>query len=172
MGQKGILNSIVVVGRIGAPYGVKGWSHIQSFTEPVNNLLRYKTWYLKMSGKWCLVHQEVKQQGANIVAHLAGYETREEAAKLVNKEIGVDQADFPSLSKGEYYWSQLIGLKVFTTEGVCLGTVESLLETGSNDVLVVQGDKKQHLIPYIPDEYVLKVELAEGTIQVSWDPEF
>jgi 16S rRNA processing protein RimM len=172
MGQKSILSSIVVVGRMGSPHGVKGWAHIQSFTEPTGNLLGYKTWYLKLSGKWCVVIQEARLQGGSIVARLQGYDSREAVAKLVNTEIGVDKSEFPRLVAGEYYWSELIGLKVLTTTDVLLGTVESLLETGSNDVLVVQGDKKQHLIPYIPDEYVLRVDLTAGIIEVAWDPEF
>jgi len=172
MGQTSVLNPIIVVGRIGAPYGVKGWSHIQSFTEPFSNILKYQHWYLKVSGEWRAVKREARVQGNGIVAHFQGIEVREATALLVHQEIGVKRDEFSSLEEGDYYWSDLIGLKVFTTDGVLLGVVESLLETGSNDVLVIQGEEKEHLVPYVPGEYVLEVNLPEGIMRVSWDPEF
>jgi 16S rRNA processing protein RimM len=172
MGQASVLNPIIVVGRIGAPYGVKGWAHIQSFTEPFSNILSYQHWYLKVSNEWRAVKREARVQGNGLVAHFQGYEVREAIAKLVHQEIGVRRDEFSSLDEGDYYWSDLIGLKVLTTTDILLGVVKSLLETGSNDVLVIQGEEKEHLVPYVPGEYVLEVNLTTGIIRVSWDPEF
>ncbi len=174
MGQKSILSSsIVVVGRVGAPYGIKGWAHIQSFTRPPNNILSFKTWYLFSAGQWQSVpHVEARVQGKGIVALLAGCQTPEDSAVLVNTEIGVLRIEFPALANDEYYWTDLIGLTVVTEQGVTLGKIDSLFETGSNDVLIVKGETKEYLIPYLPGEYVLEIDLVQGVMQVSWDPEF
>ena len=86
----------------------------------------------------------------------------------------------PELDTGEYYWSQLEGLAVYTQFSGArqrLGVVAKIFETGANDVLVVAADadsitQREHLIPYVPDQFVLSVDLAVGEILVDWDPEF
>jgi 16S rRNA processing protein RimM len=83
----------------------------------------------------------------------------------------------PELPSGEYYWYQLEGLDVFTVSGECLGKVHHLMETGSNDVVVVRAtsgsiDQRERLIPYLPDQVVQQVDLDQGRMVVDWDPEF
>lgn len=161
------------MGRIGAPYGLKGWVHVQSYTEPPNNILSYKTWYIKIKHQW----QPVEVLGArahskHFVAALAGYETIEKVDLLKLAEIGVPRSELPDLAPDQYYWADLIGMTVVTEEGVVLGQLEHMLETGANDVLVVKGSTREHLIPYVLDEYVLSVDLKARIIRVSWDPEF
>src|SRR5271170_5990673 len=102
MGQKGglVASSMVVMGRIGAPFGIKGWAHVQSFTKPVDNILSYKTWYLKIKGQWQAAPVsvlEARAQGKGFVASLKGYETRDAIAKLTHAEIGVPRAELPVL---------------------------------------------------------------------------
>ena len=72
---------------------------------------------------------------------------------------------------GEYYWADLVGLRVETVDGVELGRIEQLFETGSNDVIVVQGDRER-LVPYIWEQVVREVDLEAGVMRVDWDPEF
>ncbi len=174
MGQEGVLNSdIVVIGRVGAPFGVRGWVHVHSFSLPSDNILKYQTWQLHIKNQWqAMTVLEAKAQGNGFVALIKGYETRELVAKLTNSDIGIPHTALPPLEPGEYYWADLIGLTVITEEDQVLGVVEGLMETGSNDVLMVKGEKKDHLIPYIPDDYVLKIDIEAGLIRVSWDPEF
>jgi 16S rRNA processing protein RimM len=174
MGQTGLIEPpIIVVGRIGAPYGIKGWVHIQSFTQPVSNLIQYQQWYLSTAGKWHpVLRVGARLQGKSVVACLEGYETREAAAKLTHVEIGVARTEFKSLKPDEYYWSDLVGLTVINEEGITLGTVVELFETGSNDVLVVKREGKESLIPYLPGDYVLDIDLERKIMQVSWDSEF
>lgn len=172
MGQKGLIN-IVVMGRIGASYGLNGWVHVQSYAEPSDNILSYKTWYIKIKHQW----QPIQVLGArahskSFVAFLAGYETIEKAQLLNLAEIGVPRSELPALEADQYYWTDLVGLWVVTETGFVLGQVDSLLETGANDVLVVKGDTREHLIPYIWDDYVLSVDLKARVIRVAWDPEF
>lgn len=163
---------IVTLGRVGAPFGVKGWVHAHSFTEP-QRLLPYKTWQLLVGKDWVAFEiLAVRLQGKGCVAQLAGIETREQAQALTQAEIGVFREELPELAENEYYWVDLIGLDVITDQGQVLGKVKRLFETGSNDVLVVKGEHKEHWIPYLPGEYVLEINLELKQMRVHWDPEF
>ena len=88
------------------------------------------------------------------------------------------QADaLPDLSEDDYYWHELIGLRVENTAGQCLGKVSNLLETGANDVLVVDAsadsiDDVQRLIPWLPDNVVVKVDRTAGVIVVEWGADY
>lgn len=162
----------VVVGRIGAPFGIRGFCHIHSFTAVPDDLFNYHPWYLKQQDQWNVVELvEAKEHGKGFVAKLKGYEDRDEVAKLTNLEIGVKRESLPRLPPNQYYWVDLLGLTVVTTSNQVLGTIEDFLETGSNDVMVVRGNEKEHLIPYI-DDYIVNLDLTKRVIQVDWDPEF
>ena len=164
---------MVIMGRIGAPHGVKGWVHVQSFTKPAENLLSYKTWYIRRTAQWQEISvKDAKVHGEGFIATFERCESREAAATLNHAEIGIPREALPALEPGEYYWTDLIGMMVITKEGEFLGEVKGLLETGSNDVLIVKGEQKEHLIPYIPQEYILQVDIDTKRIQVDWDPEF
>lgn len=163
---------LVTVGRISGLFGVKGWVKVYSFTDPRENILGYNPWYVTRDGEW----QEMKlaegqRHGKGIIARLESCEDRDAASLLVGAEIALRRDQLPSLKQGEYYWSDLVGLKVVTTEGVELGIVDHLLETGSNDVLVVRGDRER-LVPYIREQVVTRIDLEDGVIEVDWDPEF
>ncbi len=74
----------------------------------------------------------------------------------------------PESDEGTYYWADLEGLQVVRKDGTVLGTVAYLLETGANDVLVIEGEKER-LIPFVADEVVLDVDVAGGVIRVDWE---
>jgi 16S rRNA processing protein RimM len=81
------------------------------------------------------------------------------------------------LPEGEFYWHQLIGLRVENTEGETLGSVARLVETGANDVLVVEPgigsvDDLERLIPYVEPEFIVTVDLAASSILVNWSKDF
>jgi len=86
-------------------------------------------------------------------------------------EIFIARDQLPKAAKGEYYWSELVGLNVETIDGVQFGTVESLLETGANDVLIVKGERERG-IPFLQGQTIINVDLDAGKIIVDWDPEF
>lgn len=175
MGQSGL--NIVVLGRIGAPFGVKGWLHIHSYTSNPSDILNYSVWYLKKEHepetRWqaikCL---ESRPHGKGFVIKFEGIHSREEAQMYTHCEMGVLKEELPVLEEGNYYWTDLINLRVITESGQELGRVTSLFETGSNDVLIIQNDEKEHFVPYIPGDTILKVDLPNQIIQVRWDPEF
>ena len=163
----------IVIGKIGAPYGVKGWVKLQSFLDPKDNILDYANWYINRQGTWQAFEvKEIRPHGDGFVALLQGLNDRDEAAKLTNSSVAVARQMLPELEDSEqHYWVDLIGLEVVTESGEILGTIDSLLETGANDVLVVKG-QTEHLIPYVPDEYVIHVDLDANLMTVNWDPEF
>jgi 16S rRNA processing protein RimM len=168
-----LLPEIVILGRIGAPFGVKGWAHAYAFNSLDNNLLNYKVWQLQINGNWkAFPVLEAKLHGKGCVAHLTGCDTRDSAERLTNIEIGIPREDLPALPANEYYWADLIGMEVITEEGILLGQVDSLFETGANDVMVVKNGAREHLLPYVPEEYILNVDLQNRQIRVHWDPEF
>jgi len=166
----------LVVAKIGAPYGVRGWVKVFSFTEQANGLLDYDPWYFKAAsadGKtWAIAPvTEAKNHGKGLVAKFKGCDDRNAAARLNGQEIAIRRDQLPPTAEGEYYWEDLQGLEVLTTEGVSLGKVDHLLETGANDVLVVKGERER-LIPYVTGPIVKKVDLDAGTLHVDWDADF
>jgi 16S rRNA processing protein RimM len=103
---------------------------------------------------------------------LEGCDDRDAAAALMGQQIAILRSQLPSPEAGEYYWADLVGLLVSNTEGVALGRVDSLLETGANDVLVVVQDGVERLIPFVQGQFVKDINLEEGRMLVDWDPDF
>jgi 16S rRNA processing protein RimM len=93
-------------------------------------------------------------------------------------EISMDSAQLPELPQGEFYWRDLIGMSVVTDKGYDLGIVDDLMETGSNDVLVVKANSKdafgqaERLIPFLTDTVIIEVKHDAREITVDWDPGF
>lgn len=165
-------NKRLIVGRIAGIYGVRGWVKIRSYTEPRENILLFDHWLVGSEGQWTVERtRDGRRQGKGVVAQIAGYDDRDKAATLIGKEIAVDRDQLPELGADEYYWTDLEGLQVRTSAGITLGTVDHLLATGANDVLVVKGDR-EHLIPFVLDQVVKAVHLREGWLEVDWDPDF
>lgn len=162
----------VVLGRISGLYGVKGWVKVYSFTEPKENILTYSPWLLGVAGTWREYPVAAgRLQGKGVIAALEGVGDRDQARLLVGSEVAVCRERLPALAPGEYYWRDLLGLQVATVRGVPLGSVDRLMETGGNDVLVVRGERER-LIPWLPDRVVVAVDLVAGTLTVDWDPDF
>ena len=133
-------------------------------------ILQYQPWLLG-EDKEPVKIIDGRKQGKGVAAILPGFEDREQAATLVGTQIFVRREQLPATEKDEYYWSDLEGLEVKTTKGELLGRVEKLMETGANDVLVIRGNR-EHLVPFIQGQYVTRVDLEDGMIEVDWDPEF
>ena len=85
---------------------------------------------------------------------------------------GRSRSALPPPKAGEYYWVDLEGLRVVTTEGVSLGTVSHLFSTGANDVLVARDDTRERMIPFVLPQYVVSVDFETNLVTVDWDPEF
>ncbi|MES2998246.1 MAG: ribosome maturation factor RimM [Pseudomonadota bacterium] len=164
----------VLVGSIGKPHGIKGWVKINSYTEPPTNILLYQPWYLSAYEKEAFhpievqIHQIHDQR---LVVKFENCQTPESARLLTNHKIYVERQKFSQLPHQEYYWTDLEGLKVYTCENIYLGVIQSLFPTGSNDVLIVEGEKK-HLIPFLLDHTIKSIDLDQQIMIVDWDPNF
>jgi 16S rRNA processing protein RimM len=161
----------VVLGRIVAPFGVKGWVKIQPFTAAPRNLAAYRTWWLGQDGEWReRTVEQAHPHGETVVAKLAGCEDRDTAAGMKGWEIAVPRAALPEAAPGEYYWNDLLGLRVENEQAQELGIVARMMATGANDVLVVEGDRER-LIPFI-GEVVKRVDLEARVITVDWGADY
>jgi 16S rRNA processing protein RimM len=166
-------NHYVILGQVLGVFGVKGWVKIRSDTEPRENILQYSPWYLRQQDGWVSYRVNASQQHSKgLIVQFEGITDRDIAAQLLGCEIAVPREELPAPAKGEYYWADLIGLRVRNQQGEELGKVTSLLETGANDVLVIRDGEQEHLIPYITGYYILKVDPAAGFIDVDWDRDF
>lgn len=166
----------VLVGTIGKPYGVKGWVKINSYTEPVGNIIDYRPWYLeapnKSSSPPILIEIiDCRLHGQQILALLANCTAPESACFYTNYKIYVDREKFFPLTAREYYWTDLEGLKVYTCKNIYLGVIQAVFATGANDVLVIT-DTKRHLIPFLLDQTIKSIDLENKTMIVDWDAEF
>lgn len=173
--------SRITAGRITSTYGVKGWVKVHSQSEPIEAVLNYKPWYVKTAHGLKVVEiEQGKRHGKGLIAKLPGVETPEDARLYCQSDFEVEIEQFPGLEEGDYYWHQLVGLRVisrFGDQDYDLGTVTKMMETGANDVLVVKGDqqaidRRERLLPYVPEQFITAIDLANGTLWVDWDPEF
>jgi 16S rRNA processing protein RimM len=163
---------LVNVGKISGVFGVKGWVKVFSFTDPRDNIITYSPWTLKKGVEEKVIAViDGQLQGKTVVAQLDGIVDRDQAASLMGWEVFIQPDQLPTPSKDEYYWSQLIGLNVETVDGVQLGKIESLLETGANDVIIVKDDRER-AIPFLLDQTIVNIDLDAGKMVVDWDPEF
>ena len=160
------------VGKISGVFGIKGRVKVFSFTECRENILSYSPWLLKKDSETRLVNViDGKLQGKAVVAQLDGVNDRDQAASFMGWDIYITPGQLPKAAKDEYYWSDLIGLNVETDLGVQLGVVESLLETGANDVVIVKGERER-VIPFLQGQTIIAIDLEAGRMVVDWDPDF
>lgn len=169
---------LVTMGRVGRVYGIKGWLRLMSYTEPMENILEYRNLQARINGRWQGIEMDdCKLHGKGLIAHFVGYDDPDAAKLLTGVELAVPSQDLPSLDDEDFYWHELVGMQVVTTAGQLLGTVARMMETGANDVLVVQPsqgsmDTRERLIPYLPGRVVTLVSREQRCIHVEWEPDY
>jgi 16S rRNA processing protein RimM len=169
-GEPGDERKVVQIGHISGVHGVNGWVRIHSLTEPREAIFEYQPWLLGDSREEVMI-QQGKKHGKHLIAMLEEVDGRDQAEDLVNRSVAVYRDQLPELPETEYYWTDLVGLSVQLADGTGLGTIERMLATGANDVMVTQGERER-LIPFVRGQYVKSVNLIEGIIVVDWDPDF
>jgi 16S rRNA processing protein RimM len=121
-----------------------------------------------------------REQGDGVVASAQEVPDRNAAELLKGARVFVSRASFPTADEGEYYWVDLIGLEVVNREGIVLGTVTDLLDTGPHSVLRVQPKdvpagmsalEAERLIPFVA-AYVDQVDMAQKRILVDWGADY
>lgn len=164
---------MVVMGKVVAAHGILGWVKVQTFTEYLDSLDDYDHWWLGNERQpWREVElAECTVHGKILVARLAGCTDRNAAERLKGLLVAVPRSELPEAEADEVYWSDLIGCKVVNLAGEELGRVDTLLETGANDVLVVKRGSGEMLIPYIK-QVVQQADVASKTITVDWQADY
>lgn len=170
-------DDLIQVGHVHTAYGIKGWVWVMSRTDPIANIFSYGPWYLDRAGTLAkVVLADHRAQGKGLVAQFAGCEDRNSADLMIGATIWVPKSALQTQSDNEYFWSDLIGMRVVNEQGVLLGCVEDMMETGANDVIVLKAcngsvDDQERLLPWV-DQVVLKIDREAKCIMVDWDPEF
>lgn len=159
------------MGRVAAPHGIKGWIKVQPFTQESNGLLAYPEWWLGSGGTWAS-HRVLESvvHGVTVLAKLEGCEDRDAAFALKGMQVGVPRNRLPESGAGEYYWSDLLGMEVLNGRGERLGRVFRMMETGANQVLVLEGEREV-LIPFV-ENVILSVDLAGKRIVADWELDY
>ena len=169
----------VLLGCVGAPYGIKGWVKITTYTETPENIFNYSPWQLSAGGKVTTVEvAQWRTHGKGVVARFTDIEDRDDAARLTGCEILVKEEQLEDLGDDDFYWRELIGMEVKNVKGYHFGHVDALMETGSNDVLQVKANardgfgKKERLIPLVDGDVVKNIDRENRLIEVDWEPDF
>jgi len=172
----------VEVARVMGAWGIKGAIRVKPYAANVQALFSSRRWFLQppeglrpgqpMPG--LLRITQAREQGDSVVATAQELPDRTAAEALRGARVLISRASFPTPGEGEFYWIDLIGLAVTTREGVALGTVAGLIETGPHCVLRIEGRVdgavRETLVPFV-EAYVDRVDLPGRTIHVDWDPQ-
>ena len=165
-------SALIELGVVGAPFGVRGWVKLRSFTEPSQRLLEHRTVRLQVSGSWVPYRiEESGRSGGQLTARLSGVTDRDQAQALRGSKIGVPRAELPPRDDKDFYRADLIGCEVVNLEGLRLGTVGHFLETPSQILMVVRGaglKDKEYWVPAVP-KHLRRVDLARREVVVDWD---
>lgn len=161
----------IVIGRVSGLSGLRGWVKLFSYTDPRSNLLNYREVELGQEGEWRQARLiEGRPQGKTLIGRFEGVEDRDQAAELLDQEIAVRRGQLPEESGG-VYWTDLIGLEVINVRDESLGTVDHLIETGANDVMVLSGERER-LIPFVRNTVVKEIDQDRGYILVDWEKDY
>lgn len=165
-------NDLVIMGYVCGAFGVRGMVKVHADTEFADSLFDYPVWWLGRNGEWkSYSFVDGQLQPKVLVAQLDGVKSRDAAEALRGMQIAVPRSELPEPDEGEYYWSDLISLHVFNLQGEAFGSVSELMETGANDVLVVDDGTTRRLIPFV-DSVVSEVDLDAGRITVDWGADY
>ena len=144
-------SSAIVIGRIVATHGIKGWVVIQSYSYPTHNIKNYDTFLYIKNIKECIKIINLKIMPKKIIIQMKNYDDINSSEALVGQNIFIESSDIPALKKGEYYWKDIEGLEVYTSKNFYIGSVDFIFNNGANDILAVKHNKELIYIPYIND---------------------
>ena len=145
------VNSFVVIGKIVATHGIKGWVVIQSYSYPSQNIKNYNTFIHIKNSKKCIKIVDLKTMPKKIIIKIENYDDINTSVSLVGQNIFIEASEIPALKKGEYYWKDIEGLEVYTTKDSYIGSVDFIFNNGANDILAIKNNRELVYIPYIND---------------------
>lgn len=161
-------NRLVLIGKVVATHGIKGQLRIAPYSGDAYSILSQRSIILKGTNGESESYEiaDSSIHGKKALITLESFNNINQVEHLVGREIYVKREQLPELPEGEYYWCDLIGLKVQTTHGEYLGELSDILATGSNDVYMVRTGEKEYLIPAVED-IVTDINIVEGTMTVD-----
>ena len=158
------------MGRIVAPYGLKGWVRIEPYGADPESLTAYPAWWVGRNGDWreLKVVESTLQHGVSLVARFEGCVERDAALALKGSEVALAREALPPNADNEFYWADLVGLQVVNVKDQQLGVVAELFENGAHPVMRVVAGETERLLPFV-EQVVRQVDLAQGRIRVEWE---
>ncbi|HXE96553.1 MAG TPA: ribosome maturation factor RimM [Dongiaceae bacterium] len=146
-------NELVPVGKIIGTHGIKGLLKVYSYSGNIHSLQSVKTAFLKgKDGTFSeYTVKSVSAHAGGFILGFDGFSDINQVLSMTGSEICLKWSQLPVPEEDEYYWRDLIGLSVHTDQGIELGTLVDIFETGSSDIYVVRGTSKEYLIPAIAD---------------------
>lgn len=167
--------SLIHLGTVAGTHGIKGGLRVRTFSGEYETLSALKTLFLQKGNGVVerLDVSSVRGQGKNAVLALKDRSSIEQVVEFIGAGIFAERSQLPPLPDGEYYWCDLIGMAVLLEDGTSLGEITSIIQTGSNDVYVVEDGSREVLIPAIedvvvdidPEARVMRVSLLEGLLE-------
>jgi len=189
MAMSGESSSLIELGVVGAPFGVRGWVKLRSFTDPPDRLLQHRNLQLRVGGSWVAYKIEASgRSGGQLTAKLSGVNDRDQAGVLRGAQIGVPRAELPQRDDKDFYRADLIGCEVVNLAGRYLGKVQHFVETPAQVLMVVRGGdaatgwdaapggkesrgvagEKEYWVPAVP-LHLRRVDLQARRVVVDWD---
>jgi 16S rRNA processing protein RimM len=164
---------MVVMGRVAGAQGIQGWVKLKTYTEYADSLVEFPVWWLgDEKSPWREVSVEkTAVQSKGLIAKFPGCDDRTAAEKYKGLLVAVPRSQLPQAPEDEYYWADLIGMEVVNLAGERLGCVDTLMDTGANQVLCVKGEGGEILVPFIASA-IQQVSLAERLIRVDWSADW
>lgn len=169
------------MGKLGATFGLTGWMHLQSYSDPVSNIFKYQSWIITKisatpdleSNQESLIVNDYKAHHKSFVVALPNISTIEQAKTFTNASIWIERSLLPTLDKDQYYLADLIGLTVIDLHGKLLGQVQNAWDRYPHPLLEVRTKTHERfLIPYLSPQIIKKVDLKAQEIMVDWEDEY
>jgi 16S rRNA processing protein RimM len=168
MAMSGDSSSLIELGVVGAPFGVRGWVKLRSFTDPPDRLLQHRSLQLGVGGSWTTYKIEASgRSGGQLTAKLTGVNDRDQAQALRGAQVCVPRSELPPRDDKDFYRADLIGCEVVNLAGVRLGNVQHFIETPAQVLMVVRGEQ-EYWVPAVP-QHVRRVDLQARQVVVDWD---
>lgn len=153
---------------MGAPFGVRGWVKLRSFTEPPDRLLQHRRVQLGLGGSWTVYRiEDSGRSGGQLTAKLSGVNDRTGAQALRGAKVGVPRSELPQRDDKDFYRADLIGCEVVNLSGMHLGKVQHFIESPAQVLMVVRGER-EYWVPAVP-QHLRRVDLAARQVVVDWD---
>ncbi len=161
-------DDLIILGKVVGTHGIRGELRIACYSGEYDTLIGLRELLLRgAQGELLEIPiSSVRLHSGKALVKLSQYDDINAVNHLVGRDVVVSRSQLPELEDDEYYWYDLIGLRVLTESGEELGTLAEIFATGSNDVYVVRSGKREYMIPALED-VVSEINLAAGTMKVS-----